>query len=267
VDTKLNPNVKERRAGWLVFVLWLGTILFYCLWDGWIWEWHVHGYGGASQHLDLHLFDLQWERANAGSVTYSSTNNLHNIVYICFAVLTMAWIGLLFGSRWARQGVMATMGFPFVAALVTLTPSDHLYPVQIVHDLVHIPGIAVGLYFFYKDTPELEKCMVGAGITWGMYILSRLLCEPWPYWSENRNAYFSVNQINDMPFYFYGLEYFVVVLIIFGVHAAVIAARRKLPGPRARVLTPLILYGTMCGLFKALGLIEPPSLGADAFPF
>lgn len=261
----LNSNPGERRFGWILLALWVIMLAFYCTWDGWIWEWHSQGYGGASQHFDLDLFDLRWERASDGSMSYASTNNLHNIIYICFAVFTMAWVGLLFDAGWARQGVMATMGFPFVATLVTLKPSDHLYLVQIVYDAVHISGIAAGAYFFFKDIPVLRRGLAGVAITWCFYLVSRVLCEPWPYWSEPRNAYFSVNNINDIPFYFFGLEFLLVVLLALGAHAAIIALRRWLPGPRARVLVPLIIYGAMCGILKSLGLIEPPDLSGSTF--
>jgi len=262
---KLNSNTRERRFGWLLLALWCAAILFYSLWDGWIWEWHAEGYDGASQHFDLDLLDLRWERSADGAMSYPSTNNLHNIVYICFAVFTMAWVGLLFGAGWARQGVMATIGFPFVATLVTLTPSDHLYPIQIVYDVVHLAGIAAGAYFFWKERPVLRRSLAGVAVTWGFFLLSRVLCEPWPYWAEARNAYFSVNNINEMPFYFFGLEYAAVAALNLAVHAGIIALRRKLPGPRARVLTPLLFYGGMCGLLKSLGFIDPPDLSGSSF--
>ena len=262
---KLNSDRAERRVGWILAGLWISVLVFYCLWDGWVWEWLAVGYGGANQHVDLDLFDMQWERASDGRMTYLSTNNLFNIIYICYFVFFMAWVGLLFGSRWARQGVMATMAFCFGAAVVTLTPVEHLYPVQIAYDIVHVSSIAAGLYFFYKDTPVLKLGLPALGMTWILYLLSRVLCEPWPYWSEDRNAFFSVNQINEMPFYFFGLEYVIVVLLFLGIHAAVIALRRKLPGPRARVLTPLIIYGTLVAVLKSLGLIEPPHIDPSAF--
>ncbi|MGC9384135.1 MAG: hypothetical protein ACP5D6_06005, partial [Kosmotogaceae bacterium] len=74
------------------------------------------------------------------------TNNLHNLIYICYFVFFMGWFGLLFDVEWAKQGAMGTVGISFIATLSTLNPSDHLYILQINYDIVHVSGIILGFF-------------------------------------------------------------------------------------------------------------------------
>jgi hypothetical protein len=257
---KLNPNVIERRIGWIFFIIWLFTFIFYFTWDGWIQEWRITGYEGENQHFDLDPFDFSVTTKNDGTYIYNSTNNLHNLIYICYFVFFMGWFGLLFDIEWAKQGTMGTVGISFIATLSTLNPSDHLYILQINYDIVHLSGIILGLFLFSRHRPSLKKITTGILLTSVFYILSRIIYEPWPYWEESANAYYSVNQINDVPFYFYGFEYSVVIALLYFINLTILLINTRIKNKKIWVFTPMIIYTITCILLFSLNLVHPPAV-------
>ena len=251
----LNEDLKERKMGWIFLAMWLAVLIIYLTWDGWVYEWRMCGYNGLNQHFDLDIFDMEYTFVD-GAVVYQSTNNLHNIVYLCFFTFFMGWTGLLFDWEWARQGAMATLAFPVVAAMSTLDPiTDHLYFLQIVYNFVHISGIIMGVYFFWKEDMEWKKTLPGIFIGWVIYIFSRILLTPWPYWKNDGLAYFGANQMNDMPLYFYGFEYGLVVLIFLSVNLLLIQINSKIPERKYKALFPFLIFFILCVVFIATGLI------------
>ncbi len=253
---KLNPNLRERRIGWIFLVIWLFTMFFYITWDGWLQEWRITGYEGSNQHFDLDLFDFSVTVKSDGTYIYNSTNNLHNLIYICYFVLFMGWFGLIFDVEWLKQGTMGTVGVSFIATLATLNPSDHLYILQITYDIVHLSGIILGLYLFSRYRPSLKLMTPGILLTSVFYILSRIIYEPWPYWEESANAFYSINQINDVPFYFYGFEYVIVLGLLFGMNIIIKLIINRIEDRKYWIFVPMIVYSVTCMIMLALNLIS-----------
>ncbi len=252
---KLNENLKERKMGYIFGGIWIAVTLFYATWDGWIYEWKQCGYNGPNQHFDLNLFDMVWEMQN-GQVIYYSTNNLHNIIYLCFFTFLIGVIALITGNEKLRHSTMALLAFPIMAAFATLNPPDHLYIVQIVYDLVHFCGAFIGVYFYYTTDLDIKKAKEGILFTWVIFFVSRLLVQKWPYWAPgNEIGYFSVNQINNMPFYAYGFEYGVVVIILFVVNFGMAKIIEKIPDRKWKALFPFAFYCIVLIIFMAAGLI------------
>lgn len=262
---KLNRNIRERAMGIIFIILWLLIFTFYLTWDGWLYEWRSVGYTGVNQHFDFDFFDMKWSYDETGVVFYNSTNNLHNIIYICYFVFILGGLGLLFDNEYAKQGVMATLPISVISLLSTLNPQDHLYIVQIVYDIVHLSGTIMGVYFFCTCELKIKKTLPAIFGTWALYILSRLLCEPWPYWAENCNGYFSTNQINEMPLYFYGFEYGGVVIILLLINYFVAKLNSKIPKGKIKGMVPILVYVLVCLLLQVLGLIKLQDIPISAF--
>ncbi|TYB84138.1 MAG: hypothetical protein FXF54_12540 [Kosmotoga sp.] len=257
---KLNSNLTERRLGWIFLTIWLLSFIFYITWDGWIQEWRITGYDGPNQHFDLNIFDLSVTVKSDGTYIYNSTNNLHNLIYICYFVFFMGWFGLLFDVDWLKQGTMGTVGVSFIATLSTLNPHDHLYILQITYDIVHLSGIFLGLYLFTRYRPSLKLMTPGILLTYVFYILSRIIYEPWPYWEESANAFYSINQINDVPFYFYGLEYSIVLALLFGMNIIIRLITNRIEKRKYWIYVPIIVYTATCLIMLSLNLINLPTI-------
>ncbi|HPE69188.1 MAG TPA: hypothetical protein P5560_05125 [Thermotogota bacterium] len=264
---KRNPNRKERFWGYVVLLLWIGMCLFYTTWDGWLYEWRECGYAGPNQHFDLDLLDMRWDPEAPGGPVYFSTNNLHSLLYICLFVVFMGWWGLLFNQAWARQGTMGTLPISVVALFSTFFPiTDHLYMLQWVYDLVHVTGIVLGLYFFAVDVLIPRKTMWGMFGAWILYVFSRVMVEPWPFWSQNANGYFSVNQVNDMPFYFFGLEYAAVFAIILVVNLVLAPVQKRLRRTWVKVAFPVALFLAVGTILLVTGAIQIQNISLGTCP-
>ena len=252
---------EERKVGMVLLLIWLSIMVFYLTWDGWVQEWEILGYSGPNQHFDLDLFDMKFKRTEDGGYIYISTNNVHNLLYICYFILFMAWTGFLFNWEWAKQGLMATIGIPFIASIVMLEKTKDLVNVMmIVYHLLHLSSILPGIHLLGKERLNLKKAIPGMMGTWIFYILSRLFLEPFPYWEGKRDAYYSLNQINDMPFYFYGLEYGVVILILLAVNVSISIFNPRIKSEKMRILFPVLDYIVVYIILKSLGLISFPSV-------
>jgi len=252
---RLNKDLFERRLGIFFMVLWILIMFFYLTWDGWLYEWRDCGYSGPSQHFDLDITDMQYSRSPDNEITYLSTNNLHNLIYLCYLVFLIGWLGLLFDLEWAKQGAMATMGISFVAALSTLNLSDHVYLLQVMYDLVHLSGVVMGAYLFSKYHLKTSKSLPVVLGTWAIYLVSHLIFTPWPFWENVGQAYFSVNQINDLPFFLFGMEYIVVVVIILAVNTLIVKLNGRTSNRFLRVLIPLGVYFLLFMIMYSTGLI------------
>jgi hypothetical protein len=260
---RLNENRFERKLGLIFMLIWLAIFAFYLTWDGWLYEWRECGYKGQNQHFDLDLFDMRYSYDGAGGIIYHSTNNLHNLIYLCYLIFFLGWFGLLFDIEWAKQWTMATMGISVVAALSTLRLSDHLYVLQIVYDIVHLSGIAIGFYLFWKYDLKIKRAVQAIMATWIVYMLSHLFFTPWPFWQNQGMAYYSINQINDLPFFLFGLEYLIVVFLLIGIDFVTIRVNSKLQNGLSKTLVPLGLYVLLCVTLIALGLIIVPDLSMN----
>jgi len=263
---RLNKNRFELRFGLIFLILWIFIFVFHATWDGWIWEWNYFGYNGPNQHFDFDLFDLKITRLEDGGIIYNSTNNLHNLIYICFFTFFMGWFGLIFDIEWAKQGLMATSGISFIAAIATLKPwINHTYILQTVYDVIHVSGIIMATYLFSKKKISLIKIIPGLLGTWILYLLSRILLEPWPYWTESRNAYFSINQINNMPFYFYGFEYLIVIVVLMGVNFIIHLLNLKMKNRILKAVFPLLIFTFVYLVMNSLNFIEVPLVDLRAW--
>ena len=256
----------ERRLGLFFMFLWILVSIFYMTWDGWLFEWRECGYRGPNQQFNLRISDMEYVRNPDGSITYVRTNNLHNLLYICNLVFLLGWVGLFFNLNWAKQGTMAIMGISLGASLAPLYASDHLYILQIVYNLVHFSGVFMGLYLFKNYRFSLLRGLPAIFATWGLYVSSRVILEPWPFWTEPANAYYSLNQINDMPFYFFGLEYGVFVLILLGVNLWIHFMIRRSNNKAWRVIAPVIAYSSLAIMVLALNLTQPPDMSMGTCP-
>ena len=253
--SKLNENIFERRLGIFFTMLWCAITLFYLLWDGWVYEWAECGYDGPNQHFDFDLLDMKWEVVD-GTVVYYATNNLHSIIYLCFFTLLIGSLGLLTGSQYFKQGAMVLLAFPVIAGMSTIMPlGNHEYIVQIIYDIVHISGITIGIYLMYNNEIDLKKASPVLWSTWPIYILSRILVQPSPYWENNTTGYFSVNQVNNMPFYLYGVEYVIVIFIFYAVYTLFSVINRKIENRKVKAIYPFAIFAILCITFILTGLI------------
>lgn len=263
---RLNENLFERRLGLFFMVLWFVVMFFYITWDGWLYEWRDCGYDGPNQHFDLDMSDMDYEYTADGVKIYHSTNNLHNLIYLCYFVFFFGWLGLLFDIEWAKQWTMATTGISVVAALSTLRLSDHVYILQIVYDAVHLSGIVMGCYLFWKYDLKIRRAVHAVLFTWAVYLSSHLIFTPWPYWENQGKAYFSINQINDLPFFIFGLEYLLVVALLLGIDVAASFINSRLDNRFLKMAVPLGLYLSLCIILIALGLIIVPEIHINTCP-
>jgi len=253
--------VKEREIGIFLLLIWTAVTVFYLTWDGWVQEWEILGYSGPNQHFDFDLFDMRYIRTEDGGYIYISTNNLHNLMYICYFILFMAWAGFLFNWEWAKQGLMATIGIPFIASIVMLEKfEDSANVMMIVYHILHLSSVVPGLYLLSERKLSLRRSIPGTLGTWFFYVLSRVILEPFPYWKGERDAYYSLNQINDMPFYFYGLEYGTVILILLGVNFTITVYNLKIKSKVWRILLPIFNYMVVYIILRSLGLISFPTV-------
>jgi len=78
---------------------------------------------------------------------------------------------------------------------------------------------------------------------------------PWPFWEKVGQAYFSVNQINDLPFFLFGVEYTLVLAIILSVNFLVEKLNSRTSNRVLRVLIPIGLYFVLCLVMYSMGLI------------
>ena len=130
---------------------------------------------------------------------------------------------------------------------------------------MHLSGTIIGVYLFYKVDFKLRKAIPTIVGTWVLYLVARILCEPWPYWATNGNAYFSTNQINDMPFYFYGLEYSIVVAVLLAINYAIMRLDSMMPNRKLKGLLPIFVYVVVCALLQIFGLIRIQDIPIAAF--
>jgi len=237
----LRPSVWDKRIGIFFAIVWIALFVFYLTWDGWVYEWRSLGLSGPNQHFDLNIFDMDARHLPDGAIKYISTNNIHSIIYMCFITILLGWTGLLTGNKWLKNGCVLTLPISVIAIFSTLNPiTDHLYSVQIAYDVVHLSSAILGLYIIATSGFRLKYSFPTAFLTWALYILSRIFLEPSPYWSKDANGYFSLNQINDMPVYFYGLEYGIVVLILLGAGYVLQIVNSRLKSRVLKVLFPII---------------------------
>ncbi len=261
----LKNRSSEKKVGVVFLLMWIAIALFYLTWDGWLYEWQSCGYQGTNQHFDLDLFDLKIQRNADGTIQYLSTNNLHNLIYICYFVVFLGALGLITDRKWMKQGAIAIYPISVVALISTLFPlSNHAYVVQIAYDAVHVISIVLGLYCLSKEEIRVREMFFGIFGTWFFYLLARILLEPWPFWQTNRDAYFSLNQINDMPFYFYGLEYLPVVAILFGINWLFSKTQRKEPVLFWKMIFPLVCSIIIGFILIAAGMIQLQQLDMTA---
>lgn len=251
----LNSDLSERKAGYLFMSIWLLILAFYLTWDGWVYEWEVCGYSGPNQHFDLDFFDMKYDVIN-GQIKYFSTSNLHNIIYLCYYGLLMAWLGLLTGNKFLKHGAMSLTSVMFLAILFTLRPSDHQHILQFVWDIVHISGIIACGYLFYKNKFSFRWALPVIFSTWLIYYLSLILLKPWPFWENNHLAYYGINQINKMPFYFYGLEFVLAIIILIFINLGVSGLQPKFSGRKARIFLPFIMGLVAYLILLFLGLVQ-----------
>lgn len=270
---KLNENLKERRMGFFFMFIYIGIFLVYLFFDGWLYEWLHYGYAGANQHWDFNIFgDMNWEIVN-GEIIYNSTNNLHNLIYMCYWTATISWLALITGNKWLKQGSMATLAFPVISLFSTINPivaSDvftldvfryHAYFLQIIYDINHLSGTIMGVYIFYQcakagEDIDLKKITPAIMFTWLIFFVSRVLLQKWPFWDPaNRMGMISTNQINNMPFFAYGLEYIIVVGILYFINIGVKFVNSKIENPKLKTLIPFAFFTTITIVMVAVGLI------------
>ena len=255
----------EKKAGIVFLLIWIAIALFYLTWDGWLYEWQSCGYLGTNQHFDLDLFDLNIQRNADGTMLYTSTNNLHNLIYICYFVIFLGALGLITGRRWLKQGAIAIYPISMVSLISTLLPlSNHTYIIQLAYDAVHLVSIILGLYCLYKVEIRFKEMFFGIFATWIFYLLARVLLEPWPFWQTNGNGYFSLNQINDMPFYFYGLEYLPVIAILLVINWLFSRVQHKKTILFWKMVFPLLCCLIVGILLMATGMIQLQQLDMRA---
>ncbi|MHA1744780.1 MAG: hypothetical protein ACTSWW_02205 [Promethearchaeota archaeon] len=143
--------------------------VFYLFWDGWLYEWVEFGYAGANQHFDWNIFgDMQWEIISDERIYYS-TNNLHNLVYICYWIGVNSAFALILDNAFLRQGAMATLAFPVISLFSTINPlvakdiftldifHYHSYNLQLMYDINHLAGAIMGVYIFYIAAKRDEE--------------------------------------------------------------------------------------------------------------
>ena len=155
---QLNSDIKERKIGFFFMIIWFAVAVFYLTWNGWIGEYLQCGYNGFNQFFGFQPMNAYIQN---GVVHYHSTNNWWNLLYICYYVLALAWIGLVTGNKYFKQSAMACFAFPVIAAMSNLTSPGQEYIVMIVYDIVHGSGIICCIYLFYKEDINLKQMMPG----------------------------------------------------------------------------------------------------------
>ena len=97
--------------GFICLGIYVMIFIIYLFWDGWAHEWYFYGYDGASQHFDINIFsDMVWSLNSKGERVIESTNNLHNLVYICYYTGLASVIGLITGNEWFKKGSILISG-------------------------------------------------------------------------------------------------------------------------------------------------------------
>jgi hypothetical protein len=270
----LNENLKERRLGYFFMVIFLGIMAVYLFYDGWLYEWVEYGYDGVSQHWDFNIFgDMVWNIGLDGHQEYTSTNNLHNVVYICYWTATIAYLALITGNDWLRQGAIATMAFPVISGFSTINPmvaADvftleifhyHTFIIQIMYDLTHVCGAIMAVYIFYSackrgEEINFKKQTPTIMFTWVLYLLARIFLQKSPYWAEEHRllGMISTNQVNTMPFYLYGFEFIIVVVLLYLINIGTKAVVKKIKNPKIQTLVPFAFFISLTIILIATGL-------------
>jgi hypothetical protein len=262
---RLNPDPLARRVGFAGLVAWLAIATFYVTWDGWLYEWRDCGFAGPNQHFDLDLLDMRWDLAG-GAVVFRSLSNLHNLLYLCDVQLLLGALGLLLGVRSLRQGSLALLPLTVSAVASTIVPlGDHLYPLQWAYDLVHLSGMSLGAFLLARDAPDMRAGGPWIWASWGVYLASKVACCKWPFW-EHPLAFFSLNQINHMPFSFFGLEYLLVVGLLYAIGWLTAVALRHLAHPLARAILPVGLVLAVCTALTLAGLVRLQDIHTGTCP-
>ncbi len=286
---KLNENLKERRMGFIFMFVFFLISLFYLFYGGWLYEWVEYGFAGASQHWDWKVFnDMSYEIID-GEYVYYSTHNLMHFLYLCYWSAYVCFFYLITGNKWLRQGAIATMAFPVMTLFSTINPvnvqdifsSDvflfHSYYLQFVFDMNHVAGIIMGFYIFYtavRDKVELNLKMMAPFIlgTWVIYILTKAIMTDGLFWvvlngwvPSGVGGYYDTNQINMFPFHFYGLEYLLVVFLLFGINFGVKLLTRKISNPKWQAIIPYGLFAGLTIIMVLMGLIELQNIPWQAF--
>jgi hypothetical protein len=260
------PDRLARRIGAAGLVIYLAIGAFYATWDGWLFEWRECGFRGPNQHFDLDLFDMRWDLVG-GIPVYHSLSNLHNLLYLCDLQLLLGALGLLLGVRSFRQGSIALLPLTVSSLASTVVPlHDHLYPLQWAYDLVHLSGTAMGAFLLAREEVDLRSGGPWIWASWGVFLASKVACCKWPFW-EYPVAFFSLNQINHMPFSFYGLEYLLVVALLYGVAwLTAVLLRRFLGHPVARAVVPVGLFLAVCLAVNLAGFIQLQDIHTGTCP-
>ncbi|UYP46768.1 hypothetical protein NEF87_003053 [Candidatus Lokiarchaeum ossiferum] len=280
---QLNPNLKERRLGFFFMTIFLGILIVYLFYDGWLYEWIELGYGGANQHWDFNVFgDMQWEIVG-DHAEYDSTNNLHNLVYTCYWTATIAYLALITGNSWLKQGAIGTMAFPVMSLFSTINPIEasniftldifryHSFIIQIMYDLTHICGAFMGVYIFYTackkgEEIDIKKITPTILFTWLLFFITRLTLQKWPFWApENRIGLISTNQINNMPFFLYGFEYILVIAILYFINFGTKAIIKRIKNPKVKTLVPFAFFIVLTVVMIFVGLIELQTIPIEYF--
>ena len=263
--------------------LYFGIFIFYLFFDGWLYEWVTFGYEGKSQHFDLHLFsDMIWYLKN-GRPVFLSTNNQHNLVYICYWTGTISYLSLIFDNPWLRQGAIATMAFPVVSLLSTINPlvasniftmqvfHYHSYILQLVYDLIHISGTILGVYIYkieldHGNNIKLKYMTPTILFSWLLFFLSRVFLQKWPFFDPgNRQGMISTNQINNMPFFLYGFEYCIVVFILYGVNTGLRMFNNRCENRSLKLVLPFLVFAGLTVIMVLTGLIVLQEIPGSSF--
>ena len=292
---KLNENLKERKMGFIFLSIYFVIFLVYLFFDGWAHEWYFYGYGGKSQHFDLDIFsDMVWSLSE-GKRVIESTNNLHNLVYICYYTGLASAFALITGNEWLKKGSIATLAFPVISFFSTINPfyakdvftweifRYHFYFLQIFYDLNHICGMIMGVTILYNTAKKNEKIVDFKKMapiimfTWFLFYLSKIFLQKWQFWTPgNELGVISTNQINNMPFDFYGLEYIIVVVLLYFINFLLNTADKwlkksgfpeKVNISYAKLITfvPFIIFVVLTLIFIAVGLIVLQVIPKEAF--
>jgi hypothetical protein len=118
----------------------------------------------------------------------------------------------------------------------------------------------MAIYIFSKEKFSFKKGLPFIFLTWFFYLISRIVLEPWPYWKGNKDAYYSLNQVNDMPFYFYGLEYSIVIAVMVGLNLLIYLLLSKVKNRFLKVFIPFAVFIITYLIINSLGLIKIPQV-------
>ncbi|MHA1674201.1 MAG: hypothetical protein ACTSYI_11315 [Promethearchaeota archaeon] len=286
----LNPNLKERRMGYFFLGVFFLISLFYLFYDGWLYEWVEFGYEGINQHWDLKVFgDLDYEIIN-GEYIYHSTHNLQHFFYLCYYSAAFCYFYLITGSEWLRQGAIATMAFPVMTFFSTINPiyvkeifspdafRFHSYYLQFVFDLNHIGGMIMGFYIFYtsvrdKFKMDFKKMTPFIMFTWLIYMITKVVMTEWPFWAGDSGwgptgagAYYDTNQINMFPVHFYGLEFLIVVGLLYFINVGVKFSSAKIKDPKWQAIVPYAFFSGLTIIMVLIGAIQLQNIPWQAFP-